>query len=212
MASLQYCLCFALLWEKGRGPKVGEVMTEKWIVGRWYQTRISSSLLGRGFFYKHTKWTVTGLEKRVSWYPITYQLFWYIFSDSHNNCSQNKLHWPRECHLLKCIMNNSDWTPFPRELLMVPATLCYEYIHVRVCGGEQVGKALLCPCSNLLDLNQWQLGGETVPYFRQVTPWVPLCGQHSACSLCHFILAFRVDSGKVREVSMQGFAHGGQKI
>ncbi len=85
-----------------------------------------------------------------------------------------KLHWPKWCCLSKYVLNNSDGTPFPRELLMVPAAPCYGHIHVGVCGGEQVGEALPCPCSNLLDLDQWRLGRGTVPYSSQVTPYPDL--------------------------------------
>lgn len=100
--------------------------------------------------------------------------FWYIFTDSNDNCSQNKLHWPKGCCLSKYILNNSDGTPFPRELLMVPHNLYYGHIHVGGLGGEQVGEALPCLCCNLLDLNQWQLGRGTVPYPSQVTPYPDL--------------------------------------
>lgn len=150
--------------KKGGKLKVQEVMTEKWIVGRWYRTHISSSLLGHGFFYKHTKWTKK-VSRNVSVdIPSLINSFWYIFTDCNDNCSQNELHWPKGCCLSKHVLNNSDGTPFPRELLMVPATLYYGHIHVGVCGGEQVGEALPCPCSNLLDLDQWRLGRGTVPY------------------------------------------------
>lgn len=57
---------------------------------------------------------------------------------------------------------------------MVPDTLHYDHIHVGVCAGEQVGEAPPCPCSNLLDLNQWRLGRGTVPYPSQVTAYPDL--------------------------------------
>lgn len=96
--------------------------------------------------------------------------FLYIFTDSNDNCSQNKLHWPKGSCLSKYVLNNRDGAPFPRELLMDPATLYCGHLHVGVCGGEQVGEAVLCSCSNVLELNQWQLGRGTVPYPSQVTP------------------------------------------
>ena len=75
---------------------------------------------------------------------------------------------------INCVGLKETRSPFPRELLIVSDNLCYRHIHVGVCGGEQVGEALPCPCSNLLDLNQWQLGRGTVPQPSQVTPYPDL--------------------------------------
>lgn len=130
--------------------KVQEGVTEKLITGRWYRSCITSSLLGHGFFYKRTKWT-----KHVS--ADISSLFGIFLL---TNCSINKLHRAKGY----CLSKYVDGTAFTRELLMVPATICYGHIHVGVCVGEQVGEALLCPSSNLLDLNQWRLGRGTVPY------------------------------------------------
>lgn len=67
-------------------------------------------------------------------------------------------------------LNNSDGAAFIRASLMVPAALYCGHTDAGVGAVVQVGQALPCPCSNLLDLNQQWLGRRTVPCSSQVTP------------------------------------------
>lgn len=53
---------------------------------------------------------------------------------------------------------------------MVPVTLYYGHIQVGVSVGEQVGEALLCPSSNLLDQNQWRLRDCAIPRSSNTIP------------------------------------------